>query len=60
MMEEIIPAAYFLGILLILNIFSFLFHKYTDSVKPKYLYWYFFVVSMLIYQSLLVTGQLTT
>ena len=60
MMKELIPTAYFLGILLILNIFSFLFYKYTDLVKPKYLYWYFFVVSMLIYQSLLVTGQLTT
>ena len=48
MMEELIPTAYFLGILLILNIFSFLFYKYTDLVKPKNLYWYFFVVSMLI------------
>ena len=48
MMEELIPTAYFLATLLILNIFSFLFYKYTDLVKPKNLYWYFFVVSMLI------------
>ena len=48
MMEELIPTAYFLGILLILNIFSFLFYKYTNLVKPKYLYWYFFVLSMVI------------
>lgn len=48
MMEELIPIAYFLGILLILNILSFLFYKYTDLVKPKHLYWYFFVISMII------------
>jgi len=35
MMEELIPIAYFLGILLTLNIFSFLFYKYTNLVKPK-------------------------
>ena len=48
MMKELIPTAYFLGILLILNIFSFLFYKYTNLVKPKHLYWYFFVLSIVI------------
>ena len=48
MTQDLISIAYFLGILLILNILSFFFYKHTGLIKPKHLYWYFFVISMII------------